>query len=46
MAGKVHRNSPTLMERIRRRFRKKEKPDVFPIVDYYPAIYPTKKAAP
>ena len=46
MAGKINRNPPTLMERIRRRLRKREKPDVFPIVDYYPAIYPNKNAAP
>ena len=46
MAGKIHRNTPTLIERIRKRLKKRELPDVFPIVDYYPAIYPNKKAAP
>lgn len=41
-AGKIHRNRPTIIERLRRR-RKKDYPDVFPVVDYYPPVYPTKK---
>lgn len=43
MAGKIHRNPPTLVERLKKRFRKRDIPDVFPIVDYYPAVYPSKK---
>lgn len=43
-AGKIGRHRPTLAERIRKwRWRRSRKPDVFPIVNCYPAIYPTKK---
>lgn len=42
-AGKIRRNAPTLIERIRKLFRKRERPDLYMIVDYYPAIYPAKK---
>lgn len=42
-AGKIHRNAPTLKERLRKLLRRKEVPDVFPIIDCYPAVYPQKK---
>lgn len=42
-AGRIHRNAPTLKERIIKKLRRPEKPDLIRIVDYYPAIYPTKK---
>ena len=42
-AGKIHRNAPSLRERIIKRFRKVEKPDLIRIVDYYPAVYPSKR---
>lgn len=45
-AGRIHRNAPTLKERIIKRFRKREEPDLIRIVDYYPAIYPTKSERP
>lgn len=32
----------TLIERIRRRFRRAEQPDLFPIVGYFAPIYPGK----
>ena len=33
----------TILDRIRRALARNEKPDVFPVVDYWPAIYPAKK---
>lgn len=32
----------TILERIRRRFRRRETPDVFPTVGYYSPVYPGK----
>ena len=42
-AGKIHRNAPTIRERIRKWFRHETGPDLIRIVDYYPAVYPSKK---
>jgi hypothetical protein len=33
----------TIMDRIRRRLAKRDTPDIYPIVDYWPPVYPTKK---
>jgi len=33
----------TIWDRIRRRFARRERPDLYMIVDYWPAIYPSKK---
>ena len=33
----------TILDRIRRATVKKRVPDVFPIVDYWPPIYPAKQ---
>ena len=43
MAGKIRRNAPTLRERMLKWLRRKSAPDVFTIIDYYPAVFPTKK---
>jgi len=40
---KIRGNKTTLAGRIRKWLRRRESPDVFPIVDYYPAVYPTKR---
>lgn len=32
----------TILDRLRRSLVKREKPDVFPVVDYWPPIYPAK----
>jgi hypothetical protein len=32
----------TIMERLRKRFRRIEQPDVFPVVNFYQPVYPGK----
>ena len=41
--GKIKGIRPTIKDRIIKRIRRKEKPDIYPICDYWPAVYPTKK---
>ena len=33
----------TIMDRIRRKLARREKPDVFPTVGFWPPVYPTKR---
>ena len=43
-AGKIRGNRMSLMEWLRhRRYRRNRLPDLFTVVNYCPAIYPTKK---
>lgn len=43
-AGRIRGNRMTLADRFRKwRKRRQNIPDVFPIVNCYPAIYPAKK---
>jgi len=41
-AGKIHRNAPTIRERLIKMLKPKE-PFTMQIVDYYPAIFPSKR---
>lgn len=43
-AGKIRRHRRSLRDLLRGKAKRKQRiPDVFPIVDYYPPIYPTNK---